>query len=67
MYICLCKSVTDSQIREAVSKGSTSFRAVRKELNIASQCGKCGIAARQIFDESFQANNDSHQLFYALS
>ena len=67
MYICLCKSVTDSQIREAVANGATQFGQVRKELNLASQCGKCGILAREVFDESIERNIDNEQLFYAVS
>lgn len=67
MYICLCKSITDSQIREAVANGNTSFGKVRKELNIASQCGKCGILAREVFNESMQNEVDNNQLFYAVS
>lgn len=66
MYICLCKAVTDTQIREAVSKGATSFGQVRKELGLASQCGKCGILAREVFDQSVQSEIDSTQLFYAV-
>ena len=67
MYICLCKAVTDSQIREAVAKGATQFGQVRKELNLASQCGKCGVLAREVFDESIERNIDNEQLFYAVS
>ena len=67
MYICLCKAVTDSQIREAVAKGATQFGQVRKELGLASQCGKCGILARDIFNDSLQRNVDDEQLFYAVS
>ena len=67
MYICLCKAVTDSQIREAVANGATAFGQVRKELGLASQCGKCGILAREVFNESVERNIDDEQLFYAVS
>ena len=67
MYTCLCKAVTDSQIREAVAKGATRFGQVRKELNLASQCGKCGILAREVFDQSIERHIDNEQLFYAVS
>lgn len=67
MYICLCKSITDSQIREAVAQGNTQFSQVRKSLNLASQCGKCGILARQVFDESVLESSDNSELFYAVS
>lgn len=67
MYICLCKAVTDSHIREAVEKGATNFGQVRKELGLASQCGKCGILAREVFNQSVQNDVDDNQLFYAVS
>jgi len=67
MYICLCRQVTDSHIREAVANGNTSFPEVRKQLNLASKCGKCGIAAREVFDESLSMRVDDDQLFYAVS
>lgn len=67
MYICLCKAVTDSHIREAVENGATNFGQVRKELGLASQCGKCGILAREVFNQSMQSDIDDNQLFYAVS
>jgi bacterioferritin-associated ferredoxin len=67
MYICLCKAITDNQIREAVEKGATRFGQVRQELGLASQCGKCGILAREVFDQSMERNIDNDQLFYAVS
>ena len=67
MYICLCKAITDNQIREAVVKGATRFGQVRKQLGLASQCGKCGILARKVFDQSMERNIESDQLFYAVS
>ncbi len=67
MYVCLCRSITDSQIREAVAKGNTSFSQVRKQLDLASQCGKCGIMAREVFNESMATMVDDEQLFYAVS
>ena len=66
MYICLCKGITDTQIREAVERGATQFRQIRKEFDLASQCGKCGISAREIFDESMARTIDDEQLFYAI-
>ena len=67
MYVCLCRSITDSQIREAVAKGNTSFSQVRKQLDLAAQCGKCGIMAREVFNESMADMVDADQLFYAVS
>lgn len=66
MYVCLCKAVTDNQIREAVENGATRFGQLRKELGLASQCGKCGILAREVFNSSLGHEMDEQQLFYAV-
>jgi bacterioferritin-associated ferredoxin len=67
MYVCLCKAITDSHIREAVENGATCFGQVRKDLGLAAQCGKCGILAREVFNESLERDIDDEQLFYAVS
>ena len=48
VYVCLCKAVTDSQIREAVESGASSMRDLARELGVATQCGKCGCDAREL-------------------
>ena len=65
MYVCLCKGITDSQIRAAVADGATSLREVRKALGVASQCGKCGVITREIVSESLPASGESNPLFHA--
>ncbi len=68
MYVCICKGITDSQIRDAVNNGASSLRKVRKQLGATSQCGKCGIITKKIVDDTLAANNfDNSGLFYALS
>ena len=53
MYICICKQITDGQIRDAVrEKGITSLQAICKELGACNQCGKCARAAKQVLGES---------------
>ncbi len=47
MYVCLCKGITDGQIRDAVHQGCDSLRDLRRELGVASQCGKCARQARE--------------------
>lgn len=49
MYICICKNVTDGQIRKAVrEKGVGSVRGLRRELGVCGQCGKCAPEANAI-------------------
>jgi bacterioferritin-associated ferredoxin len=67
MYVCICKGITDTQIRAAVQDGASSLRDVRNTLGVASQCGKCGILTREIVRESLDDQAASEQLFYAVS
>jgi bacterioferritin-associated ferredoxin len=55
MYVCLCKGITDRQIKDAIYDGATSVGQLRKCLGVASQCGKCGITAREILQETLTA------------
>jgi bacterioferritin-associated ferredoxin len=52
MYVCICKNITDGQIRKAIDeKGVSSMRGLRKELGACDQCGKCALEASQILRE----------------
>lgn len=52
MYVCICKGVTDGQIRNAVrEKGVSNMRGLRRELGACDQCGKCAAEAREILRE----------------
>ena len=47
MFVCICKQVTDGQIRDAVNSGASSFSDVQSELGVATKCGECKKHARQ--------------------
>jgi bacterioferritin-associated ferredoxin len=66
MYVCLCKGITDSQIRQAVAAGENSYSSLRKSLGLASQCGRCSVTAREIFREALPAHPHHREsvLFY---
>jgi len=51
MYVCICKAVTDREIRCAVEDGARTVRALRKQLGCTGQCGKCKPQVREIRDE----------------
>ncbi len=52
MYVCVCKAVTDHQIRCAVRDGIISFRELRMELGVATCCGRCAPTAKQVMAEA---------------
>ncbi len=55
MYICICKKVTDRQIRKAVQEQDvTSMRGLRSKLGACNQCGKCAIHAKQLIRQCLQ-------------
>jgi bacterioferritin-associated ferredoxin len=41
MYVCVCKAVTDSQIKCALHEGIDSRRGLYKCLGVGADCGKC--------------------------
>jgi bacterioferritin-associated ferredoxin len=55
MYVCICRAVTDGQIRAAVEEGVTSIGGLRETLGCSSQCGKCVNHVKQIRDETLGA------------
>ena len=52
MYVCLCKGITDRQIKAAIDDGANSIGQLRKSLGVASQCGKCSAATRELLQEA---------------
>ncbi len=51
MYVCICHAVTDRDIRTCIEDGADSMRALRKQLCVGTQCGKCARHAREILRE----------------
>lgn len=48
MYVCLCKNVTDHQIRQTVEDGARSWREVQRVTGCGTQCGKCACTGKDI-------------------
>lgn len=55
MYVCLCKGITDRQIRELVQEGALRMRDLRQKLGVCSNCGKCGQCALGVLRETLEA------------
>lgn len=67
MYICVCKGITDKAIRQAVESGAGSFRQVRMQLGVSTQCGQCACHAKALVDETVNTLSHSRnsELFHA--
>lgn len=51
MYVCICNSVTDKQIRRAAARGVDNLYELRESLGVASCCGTCATQAEEILAE----------------
>lgn len=41
MYVCICRSITDSQVTQAVCQGARHIRDINHQIGKPVQCGKC--------------------------
>ena len=62
MYVCLCKGVSDKEIRRAVSAGHCSLAALRQELGVAAQCGKCARCEREVLRDALREDRTRNLL-----
>jgi bacterioferritin-associated ferredoxin len=51
MYVCICNGVTDLDIRAAAARGARTVKDLRRELGVASECGKCASCAHEVLCE----------------
>lgn len=53
MYVCVCKAVSDHQIRRAVREdGVVSLRDLTRDFELGTCCGKCVPLAREVLSEA---------------
>ncbi len=52
MYVCICKAITDKQIRRAAANGVDNLYELREELGVGSGCGTCADMASSILNET---------------
>ncbi len=54
MYVCVCNALTDSQVREARTRGATNVAHVFRSTGSKPECGKCVHCVRDILREGPQ-------------
>ncbi len=60
MYVCNCNAITDREIRAAASLGDVTFDDLRRDLGVATCCGKCEPAARALLHASASVHCSGH-------
>ena len=52
MYICICNSITDKEIRQAILLGATTLPALKDALGVTNNCGRCEQAVGQVLAQA---------------
>ena len=60
MIVCVCRRVSDHQIRQAAAEGAVSLECLQFELGVATQCGRCADWATQVLCEARAAHTRTH-------
>jgi bacterioferritin-associated ferredoxin len=58
MIVCICKVVSDRQIRAAVKGGATRLTDLSRETGLGTCCGKCLPEARRTLADSLRLRHD---------
>ncbi|RLK51313.1 bacterioferritin-associated ferredoxin [Alkalispirillum mobile] len=51
MYVCICKAITDRDVRQALDEGCCCMRDLKERLGVCSACCKCAPAAKALLEE----------------
>lgn len=60
MIVCVCRRVSDSEIRRAASEGAMSLECLQFELGVATQCGRCADCATRVLCEARRTMPATH-------
>jgi bacterioferritin-associated ferredoxin len=67
MYVCICKAVTDRDIRRAAANGADSLYELQESLGVATGCGSCVDHAISILDETQASRSYASPAMYVPS
>jgi len=61
MYVCICKAISDQEIKEAVANGAEDLDSIQAHLGAGTNCGACVDHAQAVIDEAL-----AQRLAYAV-
>jgi bacterioferritin-associated ferredoxin len=59
MIVCVCRRISDHQIRQAAADGAHSLECLQFDLGVATQCGRCAECASRVLCDA--RSTSSHQ------
>ncbi|PHV05170.1 2Fe-2S ferredoxin [Janthinobacterium sp. BJB412] len=54
MIVCVCNNISDREIRQAIDLGLSSMAELRRDLGVATCCGKCHSCAKEVLGEHLE-------------
>ena len=57
MYVCICKGITENQIRDAIRSGLCTRREISRNLKAGTACGKCRQEVRDLLQRSLSTGD----------
>jgi len=62
MIVCVCRRISEHQIREAVADGAYSLECLQMDLGVATQCGRCADCASRVLCDARDAGRHQQQV-----
>jgi len=63
MIVCVCRRISDHQIRQAAADGARTLECLQFDLGVATQCGRCAdSASRVLCDAKDECCQSTHVL-----
>jgi bacterioferritin-associated ferredoxin len=59
MYVCICKGITENQIRDAIHSGLCTRKEISRCLKVGTACGKCNQEVGDLLQRSLSTGNSS--------
>lgn len=66
MIVCVCRRVSDHDIRRAASEGAVTLECLQFELGVATQCGRCADCAERVLCEARRPGSAANQPSHAV-
>jgi bacterioferritin-associated ferredoxin len=64
MIVCVCNNISDREIRQAVDLGLSSMAELRRDLGVATCCGKCASCAKQVLNAHLDSKTQVTELSF---
>jgi bacterioferritin-associated ferredoxin len=58
MIVCICKVVTDTQIKKAIADGANTLEELQFDLSVCMQCGKCEDLVQSMLNDHVKVHYD---------